>query len=432
MRRGKAGLTALICTALVAVVAGCGSSGSSGGSASTEGVTKTSITLGTHQPLTGPAAPGYSEIAPAEQAYFNYINSQGGINGRKIHLLIRDDGYNPANTVSVVHQLVLQNKVFAILSGLGTPTHTKVVGFLNSEKVPDLFVASGCLCWNQPSSQPETFGWQPDYLLEGKILGQYIAQHFAGKKVAYFLQNDDFGADGAKGLDMEIPKSQVVSRQFYQPTNTNVAPQITAMKSAGAQVIASFSIPAFTALAELTSIKLGYKAQMVVSNVGSDPLTLTGLLSAFSKGAAGPALIQGMITDAYLPSPAGTPSNSWVTLFKKVHDQYDAKAPFDGNVEYGLAAAYTFAQVLKRAGANPTRASVVKAVEAGNLAGPGLAPFRYSASSHAGYTGAQVGVIKGEGISPLGPVQSTDDGSGSITTVTTAQPQAPANGIPTS
>ena len=116
--------TALLAVIAVLVLAGCGSSSKS---SSAPGVSSTSITFGTHQPLTGPAAPGYSEIAAASQAYFNYVNAHGGVFGRKIHLIIKDDGYNPTNTVNVVHQLVLQNHVFGIFEGLGTPTHTKVV-----------------------------------------------------------------------------------------------------------------------------------------------------------------------------------------------------------------------------------------------------------------------------------------------------------------
>lgn len=417
-----------VAVALALGLAACGNNGSSTGG-STVGITKTSVTLGTHQPLTGPAAPGYSEIAPASKAYFDYVNANGGINGRKIHLVIKDDGYNPANTVSVVHQLVLQKKVFGILDGLGTPTHTKVLGFLNSEKVPDLFVASGCLCWNNVKTQPETFGWQPDYYIEGKILGKYVADHFKGMKIAYFLQNDDFGADGAKGLDTQIPKSQVVTRQKYQPGVTDIAPQVSAMKGAGAQVVVSFSIPAYTALFKLNGLKLGFSPKLVVSNVGSDPLTLTGLLKSFSKGKAGSALLQGIITDSYLPSGADT-SNSWIALFDKIRAQYDPKVQLDGNVVYGMAVAYTFAQVLQKAGKDPTRENVVKAVEQGGLTGPGLVPFRYSATNHSGYTGVQVGVIKGEGINSLGPVQTTDDASGPITTSSATPPAAPANGLP--
>ena len=215
---------------LALVVAACGSSSSS---SSVPGVTATSITFGTHQPLTGPAAPGYSEIAPASQAFFDYVNAHGGVFGRKIHLIIKDDAYNPAKTVNVVHQLVLQNKVFGIFEGLGTPTHTKVVGFLNASKIPDLFVASGCPCWDNGTAQPMTFGWQPNYTIEGKILGQYIKQHFAGQKVGVLYQDDDFGQGGLAGIEDEVPAADIVSKQPYQSGVTTLAPQITALKSVG-------------------------------------------------------------------------------------------------------------------------------------------------------------------------------------------------------
>ena len=181
------------------------------------GITANTVTVGSHFPLTGPAAPGYSEIPRAIDAYFKYVNANGGINGRKLKIIARDDGYNPTNTVKVTKQLVLQDKVFAIFGGLGTPTHTKVVDFLNASQVPDLFVVLRLPVLGRPAEAPETFGWQPDYTVEGKILGQYIADNFKGKKVAYFLQNDDFGADGAKGLDMYIPKAQVVDAR--RPTS---------------------------------------------------------------------------------------------------------------------------------------------------------------------------------------------------------------------
>ncbi len=415
---------ALVAAACVALAA-CGSSSSS---SSTPGVTATSVTIGSHQPLTGVAAPGYDEIAPASKAFFEYINAHGGINGRTINYIYKDDAYDPTQTVNVVKQLVLQDNVFGIFNGLGTPTHTKVVSFLNANKVPDLFVASGCLCWNQPSTYPYTFGWQTDYTREGKILGQYIAQHFAGKKIAYFLQDDDFGMNGEKGLDEEIPASDVVSRQFYQPGNVNVGPQIAAIKQSGAQVEVNFTVPAYTALAELTGFKLGYHPQMVTSNVGSDPITLTGLLQSFSKGAAGGSLISGMITDAYLP-PVSDVGNPWVQLFSQIHSQYDSAAPFDGNVEYGMAAAYTFVAALKAAGKDLTRQGIVNAVQTANLAGPGLVPYAYSPSDHSGFIGVQVGMILNGAIQLSGTPLTTDDGSGPITPYTTAQPSPTSTGV---
>jgi ABC-type branched-subunit amino acid transport system substrate-binding protein len=412
------------CAAAAAVVASCGG----GGSSSAPGVTKTSVLIGSHQPLTGPAAPGYSEIAPAAKAFFTYLNEHGGVNGRKIDLVYKDDGYNPTKTVNVVKQLVLQDKVFAIWGGLGTPTHTKVVQYLNASKVPDLFVSSGCPCWDDGGAHPYTFGWQPNYTIEGKILGQYIKQHFAGKKVGVFYQNDDFGKGGLAGIQQQVPKSQIVSTQPYEPGNTNVAPQITALQKAGAEVLVDFTIPAYTALGQLTSFKLGYKPQIVVSNVGIDPTTVGGLLKAFSKGKADTALIEGAITDGYLPSVNDT-SNAWVKLFKQIHDKYDAKAPFDGNVEYGMASAYTFAQALKGAGKSPTRQSLVDAVEKGGFTGPGLVPFRYSKDQHGGYGGAQMGTIKNGAVELSGPVYVTDPSSGPITTTTTPQPAPQEEGL---
>ena len=424
-------------------VAACSTSGStpgSGGSASAAltasapGITATTITVGSHQPLTGPAAPGYSEIAPASAAYFAYVNAHGGVYGRKIMYKYLDDAYNPSTTASVVRQLVLQDNVYALFNGLGTPTHLAAVSFLNTQKVPDVFVASGCDCWNQPSTYPDTFGYQLDYIREGKILGQYVAKHFAGKKIAYFYQDDEFGMDGVKGLDYEIPHSMVVSRQTYVPTNVNIGPQVAALRASGAQEVVAFTIPAFTALLKLYGLKVGYSPTLVVSNVGADPITLSGLLETYAKqgGATvnGNQLTAGIITDGYLPT-LGTASNSWITLFKKVHDQYDAKAPFDGNVLYGEAVAYAFVQAMLKAGRNPTRADLVSAINSGLPQGPLVAPYAYATTNHAGATGAYIGVIKNGVIAEEGPVLTTDaSASGPVTTSTGTLQQAPSSGVP--
>ncbi len=421
------------------VVAACGSSGSSTTSssgaltASAPGITKTQILIGSHQPLTGIAAPGYDEIAPASNAYFQYVNAHGGIYGRKIVYKYLNDQYDPTITSTVVHQLVLQDNVYAIFNGLGTPTHLAVVKYLNSSKVPDVFVASGCECWNDPSTYPDTFGWQIDYIREGKILGNYIKQHFAGKKVGYFYQDDEFGQDGVKGLNYEIPKSQVVAEESYNPAVTNVAPQVTALKAAGAQVVVSFSVPAFTALLRLTSLKLSFSPQLAVSDVGSDPITLAGLLASFAKNTKagfGDSLTQGIITDGYLPS-LGDTSNSWIQLMTKIHSTYLSKLPMDGNVAYGIAAGYTFVQAMLKAGRNPTRQDLISAINGGLSQGFSVAPYAYSASNHNGITGAYMAVVKNGALSPIGPTQVTDTSpTGAITTYATAQPPAPASGIP--
>ncbi len=428
----------VVATGLLVVACGSSSSSSSGGSSgsggsSAPGVTASSITFGSHQPLTGPAAPGYSEIAPASQAFFDYVNAHGGVFGRKLHLTYKDDAYNPTNTVNVVHQLVLQDHVFGIFEGLGTPTHTKVVSYLNASKVPDLFVASGCACWDDGTKQPYTFGWQPNYTIEGKILGQYIKQHFAGEKVAVLYQDDDFGQGGLAGIQAELPASQIVSKQAYQSGTTTLAPQVTAIKASKAKVLVQFTVPIYTAIAELTSFTLGYKPQLVVSNVGIDPTTVAGLLKSVSKGkASGTGLIEGAITDGYLPSTADT-SNPWIQLFQKIHDQYDKQAPFDGNVEYGMANAYTLVQALQAAGKNLTRQAVIDAInqQGAKWTGPGLVPFRYSQTDHGGYSGTQIGHIKNGKIVLTGtPLTTTPDPTSPITPYTTTQPAPPATGVP--
>ncbi len=433
-------LTALVAAVAAAalVAAGCSSSSSTSSSgaatASAPGITATQILIGSHQPLTGPAAPGYSEIAPAANAYFQYVNAHGGIYGRKIKYTYLDDAYDPAKTSSVVHQLVLQDNVFAIFNGLGTPTHLAVVSYLNASKVPDVFVASGCDCWNNPTTYPYTFGWQIDYIREGKIIGNYVKQHFAGKKIGYFYQNDEFGQDGVKGLSYEIPHSQVVSQQSYVPTNVNVEPQVAALKAAGAQVVVAYSIPAFTALLKLTSLKLGYNPTLVVSSVGADPITLGGLLEAFAKQGgktvSGNQLTQGIITSGYLPS-VGDTSNSWITLFKKIHDTYIPKLPFDGNVLYGEAVGYTFVQAMMKAGKNPTRADLVNAINGGLPQGPSVAPYAYSASDHSGITGSYLGMINNGVLVQQGPVYVTDaTPTGAVTAYTGSEQTAPASGMP--
>jgi ABC-type branched-subunit amino acid transport system substrate-binding protein len=445
MRRNLIAAAAAIAVVAALVVAGCGSSSSSGGGGSSSGgggggatapgVTSTSITFGSHQPLTGPAAPGYSEIAPASQAFFNYVNAHGGVLGRKIHLIYKDDAYNPTNTVNVVHQLVLQNHVFGIFEGLGTPTHTKVVSYLNASRVPDLFVASGCACWDDGSKQPYTFGWQTNYTIEGKILGQYIKKHFAGQKIAVLYQDDDFGQGGLAGIQAEVPKADIVSKQPYQSGATTLAPQITSIKSSKAKVLVQFTVPFYTAIAELTSFTLGYKPQLVVSNVGIDPTTVGALLKVVSKGkASGTGLIEGAITDGYLPSSSDT-ANPWVALFTKIHDQYDKSAPFDGNVEYGMASAYTLVQALQAAGKDLTRQDVVQAIEqnGSKWTGPGLTPFRYNKTDHGGFSGTEVGQVRhGKIVLFGGPLTTTPDPSTPISPYTTPQPAPPSTGVPSS
>src|SRR3954447_25801388 len=311
-RGGRTGKRTATVLAALLVAAGCsnGNSNSSGGSGgNVPGVTAGEILVGTHQPLTGPAAAGYSEIAPATKAYFDFVNKNGGVHGRKISYKIMDDGYNPSNTQQVVRQLVLQDKVFAILNGLGTPTHTGVLDFLKTNRLPDLFVASGSRSWNQPDKYPGTFGFNPDYTVEGKILATHVKQTQAGKKVCFLGQDDDFGRDSLAGIEKVL--GPVAAKQSYVTSNPNVGPQMGALKAAGCQVVMLATVPGFTALSIGTAAKIGFKPQFVVSNVGADPTTL-----AKNLGPSAPALLEGLTASGYLPL-SNQDDNPWIQLYKK-------------------------------------------------------------------------------------------------------------------
>jgi ABC-type branched-subunit amino acid transport system substrate-binding protein len=407
-------------------------------------VTSNTISIGATVPLTGPAAPGYDEIAPAMNAVFDWVNAHGGVNGRKIHYTYLDDGYNPANTATLTRKLVLQDTVFADVGSLGTPTQTAVQAFLNSEKVPQLFIESGCNCWSNPK-YPESFGWQPPYTVEGKILGAYIKANFAGKKVGYLTQDDEFGQDFIKGLDMELPSASVVSRQTYDAATLAgpLSNQVAALKSAGAQVVALATIPAATALAMLPAAAIGYQPQYVISNVGADAPTVGPLLSSFTQKGGGTAaqaqaaagLLNGAITDSYF-APESEVSNPWVQVEKKLLVDYApslyAKSGLDGNTQYGIALGYTFIQALQAAGKNLTRSGLLTAIAKSgmNFVTPGFVPLSYSSSVHYGFQGAQVIKLSSTAppaVTPTGswiggtavsPVEMTNVGSGPVTKYT--------------
>jgi branched-chain amino acid transport system substrate-binding protein len=409
--------------AAVLLAAGCSSGNSSGGggSSSTPGVTDSSILIGTHQPLTGPAAAGYSEIAPATKAYFDFVNANGGVYGRQITYKIMDDTYNPATTQQVVRQMVLQDKVFAILNGLGTPTHTGVLDFLKTNRVPDLFVASGSRSWNQPDKYPGTFGFNPDYTVEGKILATYVKTSLAGKKVCFLGQDDDFGRDSLAGIQQIL--GPVAAKQSYVTSNPNVGPQMGALKAAACQIVMLATVPGFTALAIGTGAKIGFKPQYVVSNVGADPTTLTKTL--------GPAasLLEGVVAANYLPLASDT-GNPWIQLFQKVNTQYNKGAQFDDNVVYGMSVGYLFVQTLQAAGKDLTRDKLTAAVEKGGFTGPGMVPLRFSDKDHSGYAGEQLTKLVGGKSTYFGTAFQTDDAAGPVSPYSGTAVAPPANGIP--
>ncbi|MDJ0395575.1 ABC transporter substrate-binding protein [Rhodococcus sp. G-MC3] len=436
-RFGSPALRITALAAAVALVASCGAGGRDEATESTEGstvgITDSSVKIGAHFPLTGVAAPGYSEIPTGAQAYFDYVNAAGGINGRKIDYLVRDDSYDPTTTTQVVNELVLQDEVFAVVGGLGTATHSAVIDFLNEEGVPDLFVSSGATMWgNDPDKYPNTFGWQPDYQVEGKIIGDWVTKNRPDAKVGLFLQDDDLGRDSEEAVRQYLD-DQIVEVVRYTSGNTDVAPQIAALQGAGADLVLGFNVPSYTALSQLTSMRLNYKPEWFYSSIGSDVDLVGSLLGRFSQGAVtdGAQSLEGMISLEYIPG-ADSPDNAWTQLWQKVWAQNGTGEPLTNYRIYGMSQAYAFVQALQAAGENPTREGIVTAIADGGMdfAGPQLAPFRYSDTSHLGISGASVFQIENGKPEYLTPVLQTDIGDSAVEEYTGEESTPPASGIP--
>jgi branched-chain amino acid transport system substrate-binding protein len=426
-RTAKRGF-ALVAAATLLAATACSNSGGGGGgtpAVNTPGVTDTEILLAVHSPQSGPVAAGYSKIAQAEKAYFDYVNSQGGVFGRKINLKILDDAYNPATTNQVIRKAVLEDKVFAILNGLGTGPHNAVAPFLNQNKVPDLFVASGATAWNDTEKLPYTFGYQTDYTTEGKIIGNYIKTNYAGKKVCAFGQDDDFGRDSLAGVEKGLGAAVSV-KQTYVTTNTNVAPAIQALQTGGCEVVALATVPGFTALTLGNMAKLAFKPVVIGSGVGGDYNTVAASLAA-NKGLLS---AYGYMSAGYLFGVRDT-ANPWHVLFSKVNKDFNANATFDNNIIYGMSVAYLFVQALVKNGKELTRDGLIATIEKGGFTGPGIAPLNYAKGNHQGYSGVRLTKVTNDIQDYFGPVYQTDKKDAPVTEYTSPPSSPPANGIPT-
>ena len=339
------------------VLAACG--GSNTPAAQTDvGVTSNSILLGTTNALSGPAA-AYGTIANSENAYFTYVNNtQGGVNGRKITFKILDDGYNPANTVPLTKQLVEQDQVFAMFSGLGTQTQTSVEQYLNSKKVPQLFVATGATTWGKDyGSNQWTLGWQPPYQGEARIYAQDIVKNHSGAKIGVLYQNDDYGQDYLKGLKDGLGSnaSMIVDTESYDVTAANTAAQLVKLKASGADTLMLFTTPGFTikSLVIVTTV-LHWEPQIYLNSV-SNPQVYMGI--AAKNGAA----LKNVTTVNYLKDPTDPKwaSDSGMQLYKQAIANCSTCNVNDGFNIYGVAVAYTMVDVLKQAGNTMTRKNIM-------------------------------------------------------------------------
>jgi branched-chain amino acid transport system substrate-binding protein len=342
--------------AVLFTVAACG--GSAAPTAQTDvGITSNSILLGNTIALSGAAA-AYGTIANASNAYFTYINNtQGGVNGRKITYKILDDVYNPANTVPLTKQLVEQDQVFAMFGGLGTQAQTSVRDYLNTKKVPQLFVATGATTFMSDfSSHSYTIGWQPPYQGEARIYAKDVVTNHSGAKIGVLYQNDDYGQDYLKGLTDGLGSnaSMIVDKQSYDVTAASVASQLSTLKGKGADTLFLFTTPAFTIRSLATVTALHWEPTIYLNSV-SNPQVYMGI--AAKNGAA----LKNVTSVGYLKDPTDPQwaSDAGMKLYKEVIANCSTCNVNDGFNIYGVAVAYTMVDVLKKAGTNMTRKNVM-------------------------------------------------------------------------
>jgi ABC-type branched-subunit amino acid transport system substrate-binding protein len=334
------------------------------------GVTAKTITIGGTFPLTGPAQL-YGVIPKAENAYFQYVNAHGGVNGRKIVFKYYDDGYNPAMTVPLTHKLVQQDKVFAVYGSLGTAPTLATRDYLNKAKVPQVLVATGDSYWGaQFKKYPWTIGFQPDYPGESRVYGQFINAKVPQAKIGVLMQDDAYGQNYYNGLLQGLgdSKSKIVDVEKYDATQTDVSQQVFKLKAAGANVFALFALPTQTITALVVATKIGWHPTTFINNVSSSPLFM-GL--AQKSGAD----VQNDITATYVYDVWNNPDTATSKLYKSILSQYDSGAdPLDANNVYAVANAATFVHALQAAGKNPTRQGLMNALTNLNWVNPFLYP----------------------------------------------------------
>jgi len=336
-------------------IAACG--GSAPAAPQTDvGITSDSILLGNTIAQSGAAA-AYGTIANAELAYFTYVNGQGGVNGRKINFKILDDAYNPAQTVPLTKQLVEQDQVFAMFSGLGTQAQVSVRDYLNQKKVPQLFVATGATTWGKDfASNQWSLSWQPPYQGESHIYAKDVLANHPNAKIGVLYQNDDYGQDYLKGLEdgLGSKASMIVAKESYDVTAANPFTQLTKLKGAGADTIFLFSTPkpSIQSLAFITAV---HWEPTIYFNSVSNPQVY--MAAAKKAGAA----LKNVTSVAYIKDPTDPQwaADSGMQLYKTVIASCTTCKPEDGFNIYGVAVAYTMVTVLKQAGSNMTRKNVM-------------------------------------------------------------------------
>jgi branched-chain amino acid transport system substrate-binding protein len=339
----------------------------------TPGVTPTTITLGGTAPLSGPAA-AFGSVARGSDAYFKYVNSRGGVHGRKIVYDYLDDGYESARTVQLTQQLVEQDHVFALFDTIGTDNALAVRGYVNQQKIPDLFVGSGVAKIADDHARfPWMMGYLPSNVAEGAMDGRRIAAVTPKAKIGVLYEDSDFGKDLLAGLKRGLGgKGKIVSSQSYEPTDTDVNSQIVRLHAAGADTVMLFATPLYAIKGYADAKRIGWRPRIYVSSVAISPDIMK-----IASGASSPREVNGSISVAFVKDPTSPvwKNDRTVKLYQSIVARFLPGAkPFDVYLYYGMAVAYTMVDALQHAGANPTRDSLLRAATHLNEVNPFLLP----------------------------------------------------------
>ena len=320
------------------------------------GATDTEIKIGNIIPYSGPAS-AYGVVGKAMEGYFNKVNDDGGINGRKINFISYDDAYSPPKAVEQTRKLVESDEVLLVFGALGTPSNSAIQKYMNAKKTPQLFLATGATKWNDPKAFPWTMGWLPSYQSEGRIYAKYLLKEKPGAKIAVLYQNDDFGKDYLKGLQDGLgdKKSNIVAEESYELSEPTVDSHIVKLKSLNADVLVIFTTPKFGAQTIKKVGELGWKPTMIIANVSASTATV--------MKPAGFDNAQGVISAAYAKDSTDPQWNDdpGMKEFKAFLAKYVPEANVaDSSALTGYNMAQTMAAVLKQCGDDLTRANVMK------------------------------------------------------------------------
>jgi len=325
------------------------------------GASDTEIRIGNIMPYSGPAS-SYGVIGKTEAAYFNRINAEGGINGRKITFISYDDAYSPPKAIEQARKLVEGDEVLLIFQPLGTPSNSAIQKYMNAKKVPQLFVATGATKWGDPKDFPWTMGWQPNYQSEGRIYAKYILDHYPNGKIAVFWQNDDAGRDQVKGLrdGLGDKANMIIADKSYEVSDPTIDSQIVALHDSGADIFFSWAAPKGSAQAIRKVGELGWKPKFFLANVST---SVAGVLKPAGLENAKDIISTAYIKDPTDPAWKDDPGvKTWRAFMEKYYPDGDKT---NSNNVYGYAAAQTMVQVLKQCGDDLTRENIMK--QAANL-----------------------------------------------------------------